>query len=59
MRVLYDADDPDHAEVDSASQLWGPVMVSGVLGLLLSAFGGWLVRTPGATQTATRSSARK
>lgn len=58
VRVLYDPVDPDRAEVDSAGQLWGPVAVSGALGLLLMALGGWLVRTPRAAQTATGPKAR-
>lgn len=59
VRVLYDPADPGRAEVDRAGQLWGPVAVSGVLGLLLSALGGWLVRTPRAQPVAAQSKARK
>lgn len=53
VRVLFDPADPGRAEVDARGQLWGPVMVSGVLGLLLSTLGGWLMRTPRAARTAT------
>lgn len=59
VRVLYDPVDPDRAEIDRFGQLWGPVLVCGALGLLLSALGGWLVRTPRAAQTATGPKARK
>ncbi|KAB2890356.1 MAG: DUF3592 domain-containing protein [Desulfobulbaceae bacterium] len=59
VRVLYDPGDPEHAEVDRRGQLWGPVMVCSVLGVLLGALGGWLVRTPRAARIATRSDARK
>ncbi|MBL8316709.1 MAG: DUF3592 domain-containing protein [Rubrivivax sp.] len=58
VQVLYDAADPDRAEVDHPGQLWGPVGVSGVLGLLLSALGGWLARTPHALSKRVRQKAR-
>lgn len=54
VRVLYDPLDLDRAEVDSRGQLWGPVAVCGVLGLLLSALGGWLARTARPEQIASR-----
>lgn len=57
--VLYDAADPERAEVDSPGQLWGPVVLSGVLGVLLSALGGWLVRRPCPDNTASRARVRK
>lgn len=59
VRVLYDPADPGRVEVDRPGQLWGPVLVSGGLGLLLGALGGWLVRSPRAMQVAARSKVRK
>jgi len=58
VRVLYDPINPDRAEVDSPGQLWGPVAVSAVLGALLAALGGWLVRTPRTGQAAPRVRSR-
>ncbi|HRD98585.1 MAG TPA: DUF3592 domain-containing protein [Rubrivivax sp.] len=58
VRVLYDPADPEHAEVDHPGQFWGPVLVSGVLGLLLSALGGWLRRVPRAVSRGTRPGKR-
>lgn len=46
VRVLYDPADPDRAEVDNPGQVWGPVLGCGLLGVLLGALGGWLLRTP-------------
>ncbi len=44
VRVLYDPANPRRAMVDSSGQLWAPVAVCAVLGLLLGGLGAWLLR---------------
>ena len=44
VRVLYDPANPRWAMIDSTGQIWGPVAVCAVLGLLLGGLGAWLLR---------------